>query len=157
MVSDIELLEDEDDPIPHTPYSLTPSPIYAGGDDYFSSSTSKISRPSNHRRESSNRSIMTTRTRQASYSSRSPGTVMGRKNEEEDTPIRVRKERPRKPLERLHTEVLLRMVLQDAQTRLVFRAQAMLISEVEYYAPKDGDLNYPEKLGSGELIVWHKS
>ncbi|ORY35518.1 Sec34-like family-domain-containing protein [Naematelia encephala] len=55
----------------------------------------------------------------------------------------------RKPLNRLHTEVLLKMVLQDAQTRLVFRAQALLRADVEYYAPHDGDLDYPEKLSKG--------
>ena len=54
-----------------------------------------------------------------------------------------------KPLSRLHTEVLLKMVLQDAQTRLVFRAQALIQADVQYYAPRDGDLDYPEKLGTG--------
>lgn len=54
----------------------------------------------------------------------------------------------RKPLTRLHTEILLKMVLQDAQTRLVFRAQALIQSDVQYYAPKPGDLDYPEKLES---------
>ena len=52
----------------------------------------------------------------------------------------------RKPLSRLHTEVLLRMVLHDAQTRLVFRAQAMLRADVEYYVPKEADLDYPQKV-----------
>jgi len=54
-----------------------------------------------------------------------------------------------KPLSRLHTEVLLKMVLQDAQTRLVFRAQALIQADVQYYAPRDGDLDYPEALGTG--------
>lgn len=54
----------------------------------------------------------------------------------------------RKPLTRLHTEILLKMVLQDAQTRLVFRAQALVQSDVQYYAPKPSDLDYPEKLES---------
>lgn len=98
-----------------------------------------------------------------------PGTITGRRRKYYDddaavgggveiddsieymdiTPNRPIK-RKRRPLERLHTEVLLRMVLQDAQTRLVFRAQAMLVQEVEYYVVKDGDLDYPEKLESGE-------
>jgi hypothetical protein len=56
-----------------------------------------------------------------------------------------RKQKPRKPLSRLHTE----MVLQDAQTRLVFRAQALLQADVQYYAAKDGDLDYPAKLEKG--------
>lgn len=91
---------------------------------------------------------------------RTPGTVTGRRKREDetdemeyvdDTPSRSHRTRRHKPLARLHTEVLLRMVLQDAQTRLVFRAQAMLVSEVEYYVVKEGDLDYPEKLGKGEL------
>lgn len=62
----------------------------------------------------------------------------------------------RRPLSRLHLEVLLKMVLQDAQTRLVFRAQALLRADVEYYAPKDGDLDYPERLlttAKGQKLV----
>lgn len=62
-------------------------------------------------------------------------------------------QRHRTPLGRLHTEVLLKMVLQDAQTRLVFRAQALIQADVQYYAPRDGDLDYPEKLGSGESTL----
>jgi hypothetical protein len=58
--------------------------------------------------------------------------------------------RKHKPLSRLHTEVLLKMVLHDAQTRLVFRAQALISADVQYYAPKEGDLDYPEKLPKGE-------
>lgn len=42
------------------------------------------------------------------------------------------------------------MVLQDAQTRLVFRAQAILQADVQYYAAKEGDLDYPAKLEQGE-------
>lgn len=63
------------------------------------------------------------------------------------------KSRKRKPLARLHIEVLLRMVLQDAQTRLVFRAQALLSADVEYYVPKEGDLDYPERLKLGNLTM----
>jgi hypothetical protein len=59
----------------------------------------------------------------------------------------------RKPLTRLHTEILLKMVLQDAQTRLVFRAQALIQSDVQYYAAKPGDLEYPEKLKSERECV----
>jgi hypothetical protein len=47
------------------------------------------------------------------------------------------------------------MVLQDAQTRLVFRAQALIQADVQYYAPKEGDLEYPKKLGSGTSTNWH--
>lgn len=62
----------------------------------------------------------------------------------------VKRRKPRKALSRLHTEVLLKMVLQDAQTRLVFRAQAILQADVQYYAAKEGDLDYPAKLEQGE-------
>lgn len=64
--------------------------------------------------------------------------------------------RRRRPLARLHTEVLLNMVLQDAQARLVFRAQALVQAEVAYYSPKPADLEWPEKLQSvspGEPLV----
>lgn len=62
----------------------------------------------------------------------------------------------RRPLTRLHTELLLNMVLQDAQARLVFRAQALVQAEVAYYSPKPADLEWPEKLKgvtSGEPLV----
>lgn len=64
--------------------------------------------------------------------------------------------RKRRPLARLHTEVLLNMVLQDAQARLVFRAQALVQAEVAYYSPKPADLEWPEKLSgvkAGEPLV----
>ena len=48
--------------------------------------------------------------------------------------------------ENLRFSVLLSTVLQDAQTRLVFRAQSVLEAEVLHYAPKPEDLEYPEKL-----------
>jgi len=53
-----------------------------------------------------------------------------------------------RPLERLHIAQLLQMVLQDAQTRLFFRAQAVVQSEIQYYAPKADDLDYPAKLAA---------
>lgn len=49
-------------------------------------------------------------------------------------------------LGRLHISRLLQMVLQDAQTRLFFKAQAMIQSEVRYYVPKPEDLKWPELL-----------
>lgn len=51
-----------------------------------------------------------------------------------------------KKLGRLHISRLLQMVLQDAQTRLFFKAQAMIQSDVRYYVPKPEDLNWPEIL-----------
>lgn len=41
---------------------------------------------------------------------------------------------------------LLSTVLQDTQTRLVFRAQYVIESEVLHYSPKPEDLDYPGKL-----------
>ncbi|KAG8951221.1 Golgi transport complex subunit 3 [Tulasnella sp. 419] len=49
-------------------------------------------------------------------------------------------------LRHLHIANLLESVLQDAQTRLFFKAQAVIQSEIRYYAPKDVDLDYPGKL-----------
>lgn len=49
-------------------------------------------------------------------------------------------------LRTLHISHLLQMVLQDAQTRLFFKAQSVIQSEIRYYVPKAEDLAYPEKL-----------
>lgn len=49
-------------------------------------------------------------------------------------------------LGRLHIRQLLQMVLQDAQTRLFFKAQAVIQSEIRYYVPTAHDLAYPDKL-----------
>lgn len=49
-------------------------------------------------------------------------------------------------LRTLHISHLLQMVLQDAQTRLFFKAQSVIQSEIRYYVPKVEDLAYPEKL-----------
>ena len=46
----------------------------------------------------------------------------------------------------LHIRQLLQMVLQDAQTRLFFKAQVVIQSEIQYYAPTAQDLAYPDKL-----------
>ncbi|GAA5865630.1 hypothetical protein JCM3774_002078 [Rhodotorula dairenensis] len=46
----------------------------------------------------------------------------------------------------LRFAVLLETILQDAQTRLVFRAQAVIQSDVLHYVPIPEDLEYPEKL-----------
>ena len=51
-----------------------------------------------------------------------------------------------KPLRRLHVSHLLQMVLQDAQTRLFFKAQATIQSDIRYFAPSKTDLDYPGKL-----------
>ena len=54
-------------------------------------------------------------------------------------------------LGRLHIRQLLQMVLQDAQTRLFFKAQAVIQSEIRYYVPTAQDLAYPDKLGGFPL------
>lgn len=57
---------------------------------------------------------------------------------------------PHRPTERLQVPRLLRPILQDAQTRLVFRSQALVRSDVETYVPVDEDLDYPGKIERGE-------
>jgi len=57
----------------------------------------------------------------------------------------LRKERRGKG-NKLHISRLLQMVLQDAQTRLFFKAQAMIQNEVRYYVPRLADLRWPELL-----------
>ncbi|KAH9949100.1 Sec34-like family-domain-containing protein [Amylocystis lapponica] len=52
----------------------------------------------------------------------------------------------KKGLRTLHISHLLQMVLQDAQTRLFFKAQAVIQSDIRYYVPKAEDLAYPEIL-----------
>ena len=54
--------------------------------------------------------------------------------------------RRQKGLRTLHISHLLQMVLQDAQTRLFFKAQSVIQSEIRYYIPKPEDLAYPDKL-----------
>lgn len=51
-----------------------------------------------------------------------------------------------KGLGRLHISHLLQMVLQDAQTRLFFKAQSVIQSDIRYFVPKSEDLMYPDKL-----------
>ncbi|KAF7376406.1 Sec34-domain-containing protein [Mycena sanguinolenta] len=60
------------------------------------------------------------------------------------------KPKSKKGLGQLHISHLLEMVLQDAQTRLFFKAQSVIQSDIRYYAPKPEDLAYPDKLvGAG--------
>ncbi|EIN11167.1 Sec34-domain-containing protein [Punctularia strigosozonata HHB-11173 SS5] len=49
-------------------------------------------------------------------------------------------------LRQLQIGHLLEMVLQDAQTRLFFKAQAVIQSDIRYYVPIAEDLAYPDKL-----------
>jgi hypothetical protein len=128
MVQDVSLDggEDDDTVVLSPLSSPSISPFGRDADDYFGQKRASVMQ------------------RQNSIGSRQySGSIMTRRDSA--TPHRRR----RKPLSRLHTEVLLKMVLQDAQTRLVFRAQALIQADVQYYAPKEGDLEYPEKLGIG--------
>ncbi|KAF9520990.1 hypothetical protein BS47DRAFT_2766 [Hydnum rufescens UP504] len=51
-----------------------------------------------------------------------------------------------KPLRRLHISHLLQMILQDAETRLFFKAQAVIQAEIRHFSPAKVDLDYPQKL-----------
>jgi len=44
---------------------------------------------------------------------------------------------------RLHIGHLLKMVLQDAQTKLFFKAQAVIQSDIRHFVPKEEDLKWP--------------
>jgi len=66
------------------------------------------------------------------------------KHEDDDGFVSSRK-RP-KGFRRLHISRLLQMVLQDAQTRLFFKAQSIIQAEIRYYVPRPEDLAYPDKL-----------
>lgn len=71
--------------------------------------------------------------------------------DEDEDELSVHLEKPKKKgLKALHISHLLQMVLQDAQTKLFFKAQSVIQSEIRYYVPKPEDLAYPEKL-VGEL------
>ena len=54
--------------------------------------------------------------------------------------------RARRGIGPLHISHFLRMILQDAQTRLFFKAQTLVQSEIRYFVPKGNDLAYPDKL-----------
>jgi hypothetical protein len=47
---------------------------------------------------------------------------------------------------RLHIGQLLKMVLQDAQTRLFFKAQSVVQSDIRHYVPNVDDLKWPDIL-----------
>jgi hypothetical protein len=68
-------------------------------------------------------------------------------DEEDNDELTFDFDKPReKGLGRLHISQLLQMVLQDAQTRLFFKAQSVIQSDVRYYVPKGDDIAYPDKL-----------
>ncbi|KAF5381998.1 hypothetical protein D9615_004200 [Tricholomella constricta] len=61
-----------------------------------------------------------------------------------------RRTRRTEGLGRLHISHLLQMVLQDAQTRLFFKAQSVIQSDIRYYVSKPEDLAYPDILVAAE-------
>lgn len=64
-------------------------------------------------------------------------------NEEAPDELNLDLDKPRgerKGLGRLHISHLLQMVLQDAQTRLFFKAQAVIQADIRYYVAKPEDL-----------------
>jgi hypothetical protein len=133
MVHDVDDDDDDSDEVlvfsPESPlaaHTLSLSPAHESG-DYFGPFTS----PGRSYRAGAPLTLMSTRQSRQSTSTITPAP-----------------RRYRRPLARLHTELLLKMVLQDTQTRLVFRAQALIQTDVQYYVPKTGDLDYPAKLGS---------
>lgn len=72
-------------------------------------------------------------------------STMDFSNEHGDGDIVERRARGNKQrgLGELRISGLLRMVLQDAQTRLVFKAQSVMQSEIRWYVPRGEDLEWP--------------
>lgn len=67
----------------------------------------------------------------------------------DELPLDLDHPKRQRGLRTLHISHLLQMVLQDAQTRLFFKAQSVIQSEIRYYVPKPEDLAYPDKLVGG--------
>ncbi|KAI0074424.1 Sec34-domain-containing protein [Panus rudis PR-1116 ss-1] len=73
--------------------------------------------------------------------------------DEDELTVDLDNPRKRRGLRALHISHLLQMVLQDAQTRLFFKAQSVIQSDIRYYVPKPEDLAYPDKLVSARKPV----
>lgn len=71
----------------------------------------------------------------------SPTTMPRSESFESDMKIQ-----PHRPMHKLRVGHLLRIVLRDAQTSLVFRSQALIRSDVDLFKPEDDDLDYPGKI-----------
>lgn len=71
---------------------------------------------------------------------------LGDEDEEDELNLELERRPGHRGLRTLHISHLLQMVLQDAQTRLFFKAQSVIQSEIRYYVPKTEDLAYPDKL-----------
>ncbi len=78
----------------------------------------------------------------------SPTTMPRSESFESDMKIQ-----PHRPMHKLRVGHLLRIVLRDAQTSLVFRSQALIRSDVDLFKPEDDDLDYPGKIQRGELAA----
>lgn len=75
--------------------------------------------------------------------------------DDDDEELNLDLEEPRrKGLRTLHISHLLQMVLQDAQTRLFFKAQSVIQSDIRYYIPKAEDLAYPDKLVCASISIY---
>jgi hypothetical protein len=106
-------------------------------EDLFSSPSSPLGIGIGMARQSSNQTITTRTTRQ------------------QQPPRRSRRQR----LGRLKFSILLNTILQDTQTRLVFRAQSVIQTQVLHYQPTSKDLDYPQILqdkasSSGKEPLW---
>ncbi|KIL64608.1 hypothetical protein M378DRAFT_126439 [Amanita muscaria Koide BX008] len=75
-----------------------------------------------------------------------PDTVADEDEDVDELLIDLDLRKSKKGLNRLHISHLLQMVLQDAQTRLFFKAQSMIQSDIRQFTPAPEDLNYPEIL-----------
>lgn len=67
-------------------------------------------------------------------------------NEDEDSDETEENANSKEGLGQLHISHMLQSVLQDAQTRLFFKAQTVVQAEVRYYVPKAADVDYPHIL-----------
>lgn len=56
------------------------------------------------------------------------------------------------PLKNLRFSELLQSILHDVQTRLVFRAQAIIQSDVLHFSPTEADLDFPSKLSKARRM-----
>ena len=67
--------------------------------------------------------------------------------DEDNDELTVNLDKPQKKgLGQLHIGHLLEMVLQDVQTRLFFKTQSVIRSDIRYYTPKGEDLAYLDKI-----------
>ena len=75
-----------------------------------------------------------------------PVADLSEDDDEDELTVDLDRPKKKKGLKTLHISHLLQMVLQDAQTRLFFKAQSVIQSEIRYFAPKTEDLAYHDKL-----------